>query len=267
MSRARRARASPRCSQRCCTPGVSKSTRSRCSRWTPARAAPGARCSGDRARIEFDPTDRGVFIRSTAAGRAAGRPGMGHSRGRPGAGGGLRRGGDRDGRRGAGGDRDRGGRGHGGGDRAARLRRRAAVPEVGDHGDPRRAGRDQGRPRPAGAQRATRPERRVALAGQALHAGARGLLAAPAERHRGAGAGRRGPPREHRRPRPAPARTSRGGADGLRVRARPARAANARRAARGGAVAGRAGPRARRGGARSCPRRGGWSRRDVHATC
>ena len=43
-------------------------------------------------------------------------------------------------------------------------RRRPAVPEVGDHGDPRRARRDEGRPRGGRAALAPRPQRGAALA-------------------------------------------------------------------------------------------------------
>ena len=51
----------------------------------PSSRRSGGSLLGDRARIEFDPADRGVFIRSTRR-RAAGRPGVGHPRGGPGAG-------------------------------------------------------------------------------------------------------------------------------------------------------------------------------------
>ena len=46
--------------------------RSRCSPSIQARAASGGSLLGDRARIEFDPADREVFIRSTAAGERLG---------------------------------------------------------------------------------------------------------------------------------------------------------------------------------------------------
>ena len=133
---------------------------------------------GDRARIAFDPADTRVFIRSTAAGGPARRPGRRDARRRPGARGGVRRRRRRDGRRRAERDRGRRGRRHRRRRRAAGVRRRAAVPEVGDHGDPRRARRHEGRPRRGRPARAPRPARRAALARRARDAGRRGLLAA-----------------------------------------------------------------------------------------
>ncbi len=103
-----------------------------------------------------DPLDR--------RGRATRRPRPRHPRGGASAGGGVRRGRDRDGGRGTGRDRGGGRRRHGRGGRAARQRRRIAVPEVGNHGDSRRARRHQGRPRPDRACHQARPERGAALA-------------------------------------------------------------------------------------------------------
>ena len=145
----------------------------------PSSRRSGGALLGDRARIEFDAADRGVLIRSTAAGerlgglawptRAAAHAlaaafdvvvietvGVGPGR-----------------------DGDRRRRRHRRRRRAARQRRRAAVPEVRDHGDPRRARRHQGRPRPARHAHPARSERGAALARLALHARARGLLACP----------------------------------------------------------------------------------------
>ena len=130
----------------------------------PSSRRSGGSLLGDRARIEFDPADRGVLIRSTAAGERLGGLACGHARRRAGAGGGVRRRRDRDGRRRPGRDRGRRRRRHRRRGRAAGQRRRAAVPEVGDHGDPRRARRHQGRPRPDRDAHAARPERGAALA-------------------------------------------------------------------------------------------------------
>ena len=121
--------------------------RSRCSRSTRARGARAARCSAIARGSSVDPADRSVFIRSTAAGGPARRPGAGDPGGRGGARGRVRRRRDRDGRRRPVGDRGRRRRRHGRGRRPAGLGRRPAVPQGGDHGDPRRAGRHQGRPR------------------------------------------------------------------------------------------------------------------------
>ncbi len=150
----------------------------------PSSRRSGGALLGDRARIEFDPADRGVFIRSTAAGERLG--------------------------------------GLAWGTRAAAQALAAAfdvvvvetvgvgqaeteVAEVADtvavvvqpgSGDalqflksgimeiPDVARRDQGRPRPGGDQRPPRSERRAALAGQALHHRRGGLLAAPTHRDR-----------------------------------------------------------------------------------
>ncbi len=144
----------------------------------PSSRRSGGSLLGDRARIDFDPADRGVLIRSTAAGERLGGLARATRARRARARRGVRRRRDRDRRRRAGRDR-RGRRGrHRRRRRAARQRRRAAVPEVGDHGDPRRARRHQGRPRPDRAARQARPERRAALARLAPRARARGLLAA-----------------------------------------------------------------------------------------
>ena len=143
----RRARASRRCWASSCARGGRAGAASRCSPSTRPRSARAASLLGDRARIAFDPADAGVFIRSTAAGerlgglapatRAAAQAlaaafdvvvietvGVGQSRDR----------------------RRRGGR-HRRGHRPARLGRRPAVPQGRDHGDPRRARGDEGRPR------------------------------------------------------------------------------------------------------------------------
>ena len=102
-------------------PGAGKS-----SLLSAARRAPGARAAARVAVLAVDPTsralgrraarrprahrrrpgDRGVFIRSTAAGERLGGLAPRHARGGPGAGGGVRRRRDRDGRRRA--VRDRG---------------------------------------------------------------------------------------------------------------------------------------------------------------
>ena len=155
----------------------------------PSSRRSGGSLLGDRARIDFDPSDRRVLIRSTAAGERLGglaRPtraaaealaaafdvvvietvGVGQAETEVADVADTRR------RR-----------------RAAGQRRRAAVPEVGDHGDTRRAGRHQVRPRPAGDAHQARPDRRSALAGVALDPGAGRLLAAADERDRGAGGG------------------------------------------------------------------------------
>ena len=70
---------------------------------------------------------------------------------------------------------------------------------------------------------------------------ARGLLAAAAAGHRGAGRGARRAPRRPRPRRATPARTAGERAGGLRRRARRARAARARRPSRAPSAAGRAG--------------------------
>ena len=145
----------------------------------PSSRRSGGSLLGDRARIEFDPADRGVLIRSTAAGERLGGLALGDPRRGAGAGGGLRRRGDRDRRRRPGRDRGRRRRRHGRRRRAAGQRRRAAVPEVGDHGDPRRAGRDQGRPRPDRRARPARPERGAALARQRARTAVAGVSSLP----------------------------------------------------------------------------------------
>ena len=114
----------------------------------PSSRRSGGSLLGDRARIDFDPADRGVLIRSTAAGERLGGLARGDARGAARARGGVRRRRDRDRRRRPGRDRGRRRGRHRRRRRAAGQRRRAAVPEVGDHGDSRRAGRHQGRPRP-----------------------------------------------------------------------------------------------------------------------
>ena len=79
--------------------------------------------------------------------RAPRRAGARHARRRPGPGRRLRHRGRRDRRRRPERDRCRRGGRHRRGHRPARLGRRPAVPQGGDHGDPRRARGDEGRPR------------------------------------------------------------------------------------------------------------------------
>ena len=64
--------ASRRCCPRCCASGGAAGARSPCSRSTRPRSARGGALLGDRARIEHDPADRDVFIRSMAAGERLG---------------------------------------------------------------------------------------------------------------------------------------------------------------------------------------------------
>jgi hypothetical protein len=87
----------------------------------PSSKRSGGSLLGDRARIEVDPADRGVLIRSTAAGGPARGPGARDARRRPRARRRLRRRGHRDRRRRAVRDRGRRGRRHGRRRRAARL--------------------------------------------------------------------------------------------------------------------------------------------------
>src|SRR6185312_6933734 len=131
----------------------------------PSSKRSGGALLGDRARIEADPADRGLFVRSTSAGerlgglapatRAAAQAlsaafdvvvietvGGGHGRGRG----------------------------------PARLRRRAAVPEGRDHGGARRARGHEGRPRRRRAARPARPPRRAPLARRERGAGRPGVL-------------------------------------------------------------------------------------------
>ena len=125
---------------------------------------------------------RVVLIRSTAAGRPAGRAGRAHPRGRRGAGRRLRPGGDRDRGRGPVRDRRRGGVRHRGRGGPARLGRHPPVPQGGDHGGARRPGGDQGRPGRGGRPRAPRPDHGAGLAGLARRARG-GHLGRPAARN------------------------------------------------------------------------------------
>ena len=160
--------------------------RSPCWPWTLRPGGRAARCSAtdrDRGRSR----DRGVFIRSMACGRRAirrARPGHPHRR--AGAGGGLRRGGDRDGRCWAVGDRS----GRGGRQRRrrrpARVRRRAAVPEGRHHGGPRRAGGDQGRSGPGRRARTAGPDAALRSSASATCRWSPSPSLPPGKRHRGA---------------------------------------------------------------------------------
>ncbi len=163
-SPARPAPASRRCSPRCCARGARTAQTVAMLAVDPSSRRSGGSLLGDRARIDFDPADRGVLIRSTAAGERLGGLARADARRRAGARRRLRRRRDRDRRRRAGRDRGRRRRRHRRRRRAARQRRRAAVPEVRDHGDPRRARRHQGRPRADRAAHPARPQRRAALA-------------------------------------------------------------------------------------------------------
>ena len=62
-----RARASRRCSRLCCTHGARASARVAVLAVDPSSRRSGGSLLGDRARIEFDPADRGTLIRSSAA--------------------------------------------------------------------------------------------------------------------------------------------------------------------------------------------------------
>ena len=128
----------------------------------PSSRRSGGSLLGDRARIEREPGDRAGVHPLDRGRRPARRTGARHPCGGDGAGRRVRRGRDRNRRRRSIGDRGRRRRRRGGGDRAARLRRRPAVPQVGDHGDPRRAGRDQVRPRHGRAAGAGGSARRAA---------------------------------------------------------------------------------------------------------
>ena len=173
----RRASASPRCCRGWSPNGAAASARWRCWPSIPARGARAARCSATAPGSSAIPPTPGVFIRSTAAGDRLGGLAPGDPGGRHRAGGRVRRGGDRDRRCRPVRDRGRGRRRHGRGRGPARLGRRAAVPEVRDHGDPRRAGGDQSRPRARWPTRARRrPDRRAARARRRRHAGAGGVL-------------------------------------------------------------------------------------------
>ena len=180
----------------------------------PSSKRSGGSLLGDRARIEHDPRDDGVLIRSTAAGGRLGglaiptreaadalaaafdvvvveTVGVGQSETDVEevcdsvVGGGT-----------------------------AGLRRRASVPQGRDHGGARRAGGDEGRP---GRCRAARPARPRAGPGRARverRAGDAGLLGAAAERDPRARRRAGGPPRPDRRGRTPPARTPGIGAAG-----------------------------------------------------
>ena len=177
----------------------------------PSSKRSGGALLGDRARIDADPADRGLFIRSMAARRAARRPRAGHARRRARARRRLRRRRGRDRRRRP--VRDGGGRDgrHRRRRRAAGRRRRPPVPQGRDHGGARRARRHQGRPRrdPATA-RGARPAR-WRCARSAARAPVLAVSAVPPV------AGRRGARRRARRPPraastcppPAPARAPR----------------------------------------------------------
>ena len=113
----------------------------------PSSVQSGGALLGDRARMAFDPNDRGLFVRSLATQGALG--GLAH----PTHAAvevlacGVRHGARRDGgRRPDRGRRHARGR-HRGAGGAARLGRRAAVPQGRRDGDPRPAGGEQGRPR------------------------------------------------------------------------------------------------------------------------
>ena len=212
----------------------------------PSSKRSGGALLGDRARIEHDPADRDVFIRSMAAGerlgglapatRAAAQAlaaafdvvvietvGVGQS--------------ETDVAEAA--DTVAV-------DRPARLRRRAAVPEGRDHGGARRARGHQGRPRRAGpprrggpARRARRARRRTRPCWPSPRCGRPPGIDALADAL--AGPPRRPRPRRHPHPR-APARRARR----LPARARRARPARARRPPRRAPLARAAGARARR---------------------
>ena len=142
----------------------------------PSSKRSGGALLGDRARIDYDPADERDLHPLDGRRRPPRRPRPRHARGRARARGRVRRRRDRDGRRRPVGDGGRGGRGHRRRRRAAGLRRRAAVPQERDHGDPRRARRDEGRPRPGRRVGAARPARGAALARRARHGRRRGQL-------------------------------------------------------------------------------------------
>ena len=151
----------------------------------PSSKRSGGALLGDRVRIDADPEDRGLFIRSMAAGERLGGLAPGHTVGRPRPRGGVRRGRGRDGRGRAvrdGGGRDRR---HGRRGRPAGRGRPAPVPQGRDHGGARRARRHEGRPRARGRARGARPARGAARA-RRPRARAGRLLAPPGHRHRGA---------------------------------------------------------------------------------
>ena len=171
----------------------------------PSSKRSGGSLLGDRARIEHDPRDDGILIRSTAAGTRLGGLAAAHARGGAGARRRVRRRGRRDRRRRPVGDRRRGAVRHGRRGRPARLGRHAPVPEGGDHGGARRARGDEGRPRADRPARAPRPGRRAARARLARHAGGGRVVGAAAERDRRA---RRRARRAPRRGSTSPARAS-----------------------------------------------------------
>ena len=142
----------------------------------PSSRRSGGALLGDRARIPFDPADARRLHPLDRRRRAPGRAGARHPRGRARAGRRLRRRRGRDGRRRPERDRRRRGGRHRRGHRPARLGRRPAVPQGGDHGDPRRARGDQGRPRRRRPARAARPARGAALARRPRDRGRGGLL-------------------------------------------------------------------------------------------
>ena len=230
-------------------PGGSGTGPSPCSPSTPPPSARAARCSATARGSRPTRRDRGLFIRSTAAGerlgglapatRAAAQAlaaafdvvvietvGVGQS--------------ETEVAEAADTDRGR---------RPARLRRRAAVHQGRDHGDPRRAGRHQGRPR----QVALRARRDLNAALRSLGERDTAVVAVssvpPPSRGSTSWPTRSTPtapgwtsPRPHAGPPPRRARR-------LHRRARRARAAGARRPPRRRAPAGRAGAGARAAGA------------------
>ena len=198
-SPARPASASPRCCRGWWRSGARATASVAVLAVDPSSRRSGGALLGDRARIERDPGDRRAVHPLDRRRRPARRTGAGHPRGGHRAGRRVRRGGDRDRRRRPVRDRGRRRRRHGGGRRPAGLGRRAAVPEGRDHGDPRRARRDQGRPRAGGDARAWRICARRCARWADRHRGPGRLVGLPRARgHRRARRRARPPPRRAR---------------------------------------------------------------------